>query len=332
MVVRSAARAHHRAVTVEAVPSTRLIAGKLEPDGVFRNRTYLGEVHFRDRWHPGTHLALVDPELFEAAAAILSERSEDRSKRASNSSDYLLSGLVVCGSCGKHMVGNAATGRLYRYRYYTCFSRQRYGKIACTAERLPADELDSAVLAALLKTYEASDLFDRAARSAAGRSVALREQQEGELAAVNAERLKTEGAIERYLVAFESGSLPEDQCGTRVRALGIRAAELLDRQAELKAVLDGMAAEPPTADEVAALREDIARAIEEGPITARKSLVQALVQEVRAEDRRRVVPVFRVPMNGQVPALVRAPSRVVRRAGLEPATRCLEDVRAETLC
>jgi len=25
---------------------------------VFRNRTYLGEVHFRDRWHPGTHLAL----------------------------------------------------------------------------------------------------------------------------------------------------------------------------------------------------------------------------------------------------------------------------------
>lgn len=261
---------------------------------VIRNRTYLGEVHFRDRWHKGTHPALVEPELFEAAAAILAERGEDRSKRARNSSDYLLSGLVVCGRCGKHMVGNAATGRLYRYRYYTCFSRQRYGKIACTAERLPADELDEAVLDALLKTYEDERLFDRVARSAASRSTATREQREAELASVRAELSKTEDTIERYLAAFESGSLPEDQCGARVRALGAGTAELRDRQGELQAVLDTLATEPPTAREIEALRNDIESAVEEGPVTARKSFMQALVQEVRAEDRNRVAPTFRV--------------------------------------
>jgi site-specific DNA recombinase len=218
------------------------------------------------------------------------------------------------------MVGNAAKGRLYRYRYYTCFSRQRYGKIACTAERLPADELDRAVLDALLKTYEDEDLFDRVARSTAGRSAADREQRESERAAVRSELSKTEEAIERYLTAFESGSLPEDQCGARVGALGARTAELRDRRGELQAILDALTAEPPTVGQIEALRNDIERAVEEGPVTARKSFVQALVQEVRADDRNDVVPTFRVPMNGQLPALVREPSRVVGRGGLEPPT------------
>lgn len=180
------------------------------------------------------------------------------------------------------------------------------------------------MLDALLKTYEEKELFDRVARSMAGRSVAIREQREAELAAVRGELSRTEEAIERYLAAFESGSLPEDQCGKRVRALGARTAELRDRQSELQAVLDAMTAEPPTAGEIEALRNDIKRAIEEGPVTARKSFVQALVQEVRVEDRNDAVPTFRVPMNGQIPALVREPSRLVGREGIEPSTRGLK--------
>jgi hypothetical protein len=49
----------------------------------------------------------------------------------------------------------------YRYRYYTCFSRRRCGTKYCAAERLPAEELDAAVIDALLHTYERTDLFDR---------------------------------------------------------------------------------------------------------------------------------------------------------------------------
>ncbi len=75
-------------------------------------------------------------------------------------------GLVVCARCGKHFVGTSALGNRYRYRYYTCFSRQRYGTKYCAAERLPAEELDAAVLDALLHTYERTDLFDKAVASA----------------------------------------------------------------------------------------------------------------------------------------------------------------------
>ena len=98
----------------------------------------------RQTIHSGS--PLVEASLFDAAQAILSERGQPVSKRASNSSDYLLTGLVVCGGCGCHFTGTRATGRNATYRYYTCGGRQRNGTKTCSADRLPAGALDDAVV------------------------------------------------------------------------------------------------------------------------------------------------------------------------------------------
>jgi hypothetical protein len=37
--------------------------------------------------------------------------------------NHLLGGLLRCTLCGKSHLGTAATGKLYRYRYYTCSPR-----------------------------------------------------------------------------------------------------------------------------------------------------------------------------------------------------------------
>ena len=80
------------------------------------------------------------------------------------------SGLVVCARCGKHFVVTSAVGNRYLYRYYTCFTRQRYGTRYCDAVRLPAEELDAAILDALLHVYERTDLFDKAVAAARRRA------------------------------------------------------------------------------------------------------------------------------------------------------------------
>jgi site-specific DNA recombinase len=118
---------------------------------VLRNRVYLGEVYFRNTWHPGQHPPLIDPDTFNAVQELLDERGEAHSKRASNASEYLLSGRVRCLRCGKAYIGAAAHGKLRRYPYYVCFSRQRYGTNTCPGERLRADLLDQAVINALLE-------------------------------------------------------------------------------------------------------------------------------------------------------------------------------------
>ena len=275
---------------------------------VLRNPVYVGKVFFRDALHDGPHEHLVDEKLFDRVQALLSERGEDYSKRASATSEFLLAGLVVCTKCGKHFVGTSAVGNRYRYRYYTCFSRQRYGTTYCDAERLPAEELDAGVLDALLHTYERTDLFEKAVSAARQRARSERANHEQELAVVDAGVTKAEDAIERYLSAFEAGTLSEAQCGKRLEGLAAKVRDLRARREELAAAMEHASARAPDAGEIAAMRHHIEMALTDGSVPARKALLQALVHEIRVEGRNRVVPWFRAPggVNPKVRALARS--------------------------
>ena len=74
---------------------------------------------------------------------------------------------MTCAGSGSS--ATAATGRSARYEYYTCFSRQRYGASTCRADRLPADELDEAIIEALDSTFARSDVIEEAVHEAARR-------------------------------------------------------------------------------------------------------------------------------------------------------------------
>jgi site-specific DNA recombinase len=288
---------------------------------VLRNRVYLGEINFRGETFPASHPALVDGVLFDKAQTILRRRGEDVSTRASNSSDYLLTGLIVCARCGKHFIGTAATGKLYRYRYYTCFNRSRYGNTACTADRLPADELEDAVLKAMLATYQQPDLIGQATRQAWTRAQAGRAALEAEQDVITAEITKTEVAVDRYLTAFENGQLPEAQCGPRLRKHSARLLELRDRKADLAEQLAAQQPQAPTDAQLAELRHRVREAAMIGPDAERKALIRQCVHEIRVEHRDKITPVFHVPNdNDHSTAEVRAPYRQVRSEGLEPPT------------
>jgi site-specific DNA recombinase len=227
--------------------------GHMAVGTVLRNRVYLGEVYFRNTWHPGQHPPLIDADTFNAVQELLDERGEAHSKRASNASEYLLSGRVRCLRCGKAYVGAAAHGKLRRYPYYVCFSRERYGTDTCAGERLRADLLDQAVIDALLDTFQRTDLFEQAIAASRTQAETLRDQNQAELATVTAQIGKAEASIERYLDAFEAGSLSEDTCGQRVHKLGGMIAELRVRQDELRAALDAVNIQPPTRRQLADL-------------------------------------------------------------------------------
>ena len=289
---------------------------------VLKNRTYLGEVHFRGTWSKGTHPPLVEKSLFDATQAILSERGEDVSKRASNSSDYLLTGLVVCTGCGSRFTGTRATGRNATYRYYTCGGRQRYGTKTCSAERLPAEALDDAVVRSLLATYADQNLFTNAVTEAHERAQHGQTRHEGELAALDAELAKVEAGIDRYLRAFETGAMPEALCSERVKSLGSQSTALRARREVLSDEMDEADLTAPTPEELSALHDRVSEALASGDPAPVKTLLQALIHEIRVDSRDAIQPIFRVPVGGEhhLDDAVRAPSRLVGAGGLEPPT------------
>jgi site-specific DNA recombinase len=290
---------------------------------LLRNRSYLGHIYFRGQYHPALHTPLVDPATYEKARTLLDSRASDYSKRASNPSDYLLSGLLICESCGKRFVGTAATGRSGRYPYYTCFTRQRYGPKACQAERLPAADLDEAIVQSLLDLFENTDEVRRSLMESFRRNDAMRPRHEEELAAAEAEIRRTEAAINRYYSAFETGEMSAAQCGNRLDDLNQQLAELRDRREHLAdACLEGKT-EPPSARDLAELRQHVRTAVRSGKPEQRKALLHALVDRVRVAGRNRVRPTFKIPVRP-----VRIVTDLVDPIGLEPTASAMRTQRS----
>ncbi len=265
---------------------------------VLRNRVYLGEIWYRDKWHKAEqhHPAIIDQDLFDAAQQLLIARGDEHNHRAAPRSDYLLAGLLFCQHCGKRYLGTAANGNRYRYRYYTCFSRHRYGPETCAAERLPADQLEDGVLRSLLHTLTRNDLIDTGVAAAHAELDQQRRELSEELAAVESQLAKTEEAIERYLTAFENGTMPESACSHRVDKLAAKLADLQGRRDELGLLLDEASAPAaPGLDMLQAARNYIQHVIDHGTPDDLRAVTQAFVHRVDITGRHKAKPTFKLP-------------------------------------
>jgi site-specific DNA recombinase len=262
---------------------------------ILRNRSYLGEVYFREKWYTNGKDPFVDPSLFERTQDLLDKHGEGYAERFGNRHpEYVLAGLIICNQCKGRYVGACATGKRHRYRYYVCSTRQRFGVTGCKGERIRADELEEAVFDALVDLYSNPQLLVDAADEERRLAVSDSRGPDEELATVRSELRKTEAAVERYMGAFENGALTDKMFGERVRDLGTKAETLRDRQATL---LKGAAEvdEPlPTAVEVDKLRRELETAAKHALPPVRKALAQSFVHELRVETRERVIPTFKV--------------------------------------
>lgn len=106
---------------------------------VCHNRAYLGETKLGEKTYPGVHQPLVTPELFEAA-----QKANRVGVRIGRD---LLSGRVVCGSCGKRLAidSNGRNQGIYRckHRGKGCAIPGRSAKGLHNAARVALRELAS---------------------------------------------------------------------------------------------------------------------------------------------------------------------------------------------
>ena len=126
---------------------------------LLNNRTYLGELRHKDQWYPGEHAPLVDQELWDQVHAILATDSRVRGNATRATVPYLLKGLVF-GHDGRALSPFHTTkknGR--RYRYYVPQRENKEHAGASGLPRLPAAELESAVLDQLRAILRSPDIL-----------------------------------------------------------------------------------------------------------------------------------------------------------------------------
>jgi site-specific DNA recombinase len=296
---------------------------------IIANPAYAGDIAYGDVYVEGAHGPLISRKIWQKACAIAAARASDHSQHACSPGDYHLTGLITCPACGHKYIGTSATGRTRTYRYYTCFSRVRYGTHGCRAARLPADDTDTAVLNALCDFYSnCTDLIAEAVARARERHRDGHADRRAEHAAILAQIRQKEAAIDRYFTAFENQTMDEESAGDRVKKLRSEIAQLTARAEELA---DAMGSEPaaPPPGTIERLQAYLADAITSGSANELKAAIEALIAEIRITEEG-VIPVFRIPgprtpipggdgaatITGTEP--VRAMVRSVGPVGLEP--------------
>ena len=115
---------------------------------LLRNRIYLGELSHKGNWYPGAHPPIIDRALWDKVHAVLAKDSHARSveTKIRSRTDALLRGLLYAPS-GERMYPTYSSKRGHKYHYYVSKSESRFGAPGKSFARLPAPEIEAAVVA-----------------------------------------------------------------------------------------------------------------------------------------------------------------------------------------
>jgi site-specific DNA recombinase len=172
---------------------------------LLKNALYTGKVTYQGKSYDGEHPSIIDTKTFEQVQALLAGKSRGRGPHRGRNPEYLLTGLLSCPGCGKPLTttsGRGGKGSHKDYRYYVCRTRQSQGHEVCTGVRVPAAEIEQAVLGRLREICaEPETRADVATRMRAGHSLvsaeltAQRALVQREIDALTAEGRKLVAAI-----------------------------------------------------------------------------------------------------------------------------------------
>ncbi len=295
---------------------------------VLRNPVYLGKIAHGGDLHDGKHDAILEENVFASAQRLLDERAAESTTIRPTTSEYLLSGKLRCRTCGGSFIGAGARGRNGYYRYYVCRTRQAKGARGCAAQRIPADDLEDAVIGALLATYSNYDLLEKAASDAYAEATSELPRLEAELVSTETQLKETSTAIDRYLRAFEAGTMSDTLCAPRIAELSERRNELAARRNELVVQVRTSAPQLPGPSELRAIGGQLDKAIRQSSPDVVKQLLDELIDRVDISPDKQAQPFFWVPDEQRPgPVMARACGTPVRMgphhvevAGIEPAS------------
>ena len=149
--------------------SVRGKQGKLVDKGylykLLNNRVYVGEAVHKGTAYPGEHEAIIERALWDRVHAILRESPRKRAAYTRAQTASLLKGLIF-GPTGRAMTPAHTRKGDKLYRYYVSTDVLKRDAGACPVRRVPAAEIESAVVDQLRGLLRAPEIIVRTWRAA----------------------------------------------------------------------------------------------------------------------------------------------------------------------
>jgi len=134
---------------------------------LLNNRVYIGEAVHKGKSYPGEHAAIIDRTLWDKVHAILAESPRKRAAQSRAQTPALLKGLLF-GPGGAAFSPTHTRKGDKLYRYYVSQAVLKRGRDACPVGRVPAAEIESAVIDQLRAVFRRPEIVVGTWRAACG--------------------------------------------------------------------------------------------------------------------------------------------------------------------
>jgi len=132
---------------------------------ILNNRVYLGQAVHKGTAYPGEHQAIIDQSLWDRVHGILRESPRKRAMNTRAQTPALLKGLIF-GPTGVAMSPAYTRRNGKQYRYYVSTDVLKRTPTACPIRRVPAAEIETAVIDQLRGLLRAPEIVVRTWRAA----------------------------------------------------------------------------------------------------------------------------------------------------------------------
>ncbi|MGM0583949.1 MAG: recombinase family protein [Pseudomonadota bacterium] len=125
---------------------------------LLNNRVYIGEAVHKGESYPGQHAAIVDRDLWDKVHAILAESPRKRAANTRAQAPALLKGLLYGPGGAAFSPTHTRKGERL-YRYYVSQAVLKHGRDACPIGRVPAAQIEGAVIEQLRAVFRQPEII-----------------------------------------------------------------------------------------------------------------------------------------------------------------------------
>lgn len=254
---------------------------------IIKSPVYVSKVRWCDAIYEGTHESVVSEVLYDKAKGILKDRVESLSgRRFDNGDERLLAGVIKCSRCKSHMVGVSTHKKDRRFPYYLC--AKRWNTRECDQDYIRADHVEATILQDIKAMFRDEPFIARVREEANKGLVAAKPDLEKEIAWLENQVAKAQGAIDRYFEAFETGKLMAEMCSEKVGDLKARLVGLEAERRDLETRRNRLELPAIDLEMVTSFVENLEQLIAAGTNPKKKHLLRLLVKKVLVHDRHTV--------------------------------------------
>jgi DNA invertase Pin-like site-specific DNA recombinase len=221
---------------------------------------------------PDRHEAIIARDLFDRVQARIAANRK-RTGPAGAAGGHLLSGLLVCGSCGARMIGHGPKGD----RFYHCGSYHQQVRHACFYNRVRETGVLGAIVGKLQEVILNPENLERLRDEVRRQEEAERQERPGRQAELERQLKELAQKIQKAtdrLLFVEADLMPE--CATALRGL----KEERDRlTAELEALRKPTTARAEVEEVIQTVEQQMKR-LREAVVESDPSLVRAVLQDM----------------------------------------------------